>query len=121
LVEVAPVAAGGLLDGAGLLVRQRAATGNPVELVEELIFLHRARGRIDGVVGIALLGAHGRRAGDDERERHRADDQTHARQKRRHDSFLLVRRRPRNRTIAWAAAFAPDQRLPDARGNLPLM
>src|SRR5271166_5863874 len=47
LVEMSPVAAGGLLDGACFLIRDRAATGNPIEFAEKRIFLDRARGRID--------------------------------------------------------------------------
>ena len=38
LMEVTPIAAGGLLDGAGLLVGDGAAAGNPAELVEQLVF-----------------------------------------------------------------------------------
>src|SRR6478609_7747588 len=83
-MKVTPIAAGGLLDGAGLLVGNGAASGNPAELVEQLTFVHRARGGIDRVVGIALLGVHGRRAGENERERKCADDETEARQVRRH-------------------------------------
>jgi len=47
LVECAPVTAGRLLDRAGLLIRDRATAGNPIELLEELILLHRACGRVD--------------------------------------------------------------------------
>ena len=71
---VSGTAAGGLLDGAGLLVGQRAAAGNPAELVKKLIFLHRARRRIDGVVRVALLGARRNHTGDDECERHEREE-----------------------------------------------
>ena len=52
LMEAAPVAAGRLLERAGLLVGQRAAAGDPIHLLEQLLFPHRACGRIDGAVGI---------------------------------------------------------------------
>src|SRR5262245_29579720 len=78
LMEVAPIPARGLLDRAGLLVGNRAAAADSVELVEKLILLHRARSRVDRAVRVALLGARGSRHGDDQRERHRTDDETDA-------------------------------------------
>src|SRR5262249_11329910 len=78
LVEVAPVTAGGLLDRAGLLVGDRAAAADSVELVEKLILLHRARRRVDRAVRVALLSARGGRDSDDQRERHGSDDETDA-------------------------------------------
>jgi hypothetical protein len=83
-MEVAPVAPGRLLDGAGLLVGDGTAAGNPTELVEKLTFMDRTRGGIDGIVGVTLLGVHRRREGDNECQRQRADDKTDTRQMRRH-------------------------------------
>ncbi len=47
LVEVPPLAAGGLNDRAGLLVGDRAATRDPVELLKQLPLCHRTRSRVD--------------------------------------------------------------------------
>src|SRR5262245_20675618 len=88
-MEVAPIPAGGLLDRAGLLVGNRAAAADSVELIEKLILLHRARRRVDQAVRVALLGARGSRHGDDQRERHGTDDETDAADQHRHDVFLL--------------------------------
>src|SRR4029078_80312 len=82
-MKVTPIAAGGLLDGAGLLVGDGTAPGNPTELVKQLTFVNRARGGIDRVVGVALLRVHRRCADENERERKCADDETVARQVRR--------------------------------------
>src|SRR5262249_4672825 len=84
LMEVTPIAAGRLLDRASLLVGDGATAGNAVELVEELVFSDRARRRVDRAVGIALLRAGRSRNGDDQRERHRANDETQTSGKFRH-------------------------------------
>ena len=78
LVEVAPIPAGGLLDHIGLGIGNRSAPLDPLELLEQLFLLHRARRRIDRIVGVTLLGAHGRGNSDDQRKRHRAKDETDA-------------------------------------------
>ena len=96
LMEVTPVAAGWLLDRAGLLVGDRATAGNAVELVEKLVLSHRARRRVDRAIGITLLRGHGSRDGDDERERHRTDDETEASTEFRHlcsslDHYAIAR------------------------------
>src|SRR5262249_28339200 len=83
-MKVTPVAARGLLDRAGFLVRNRAAAGNPVELAQKLILLDRARRRIDRAVGIALLRTRWNRDGDDQRECDRAEDETQTSSKFRH-------------------------------------
>jgi hypothetical protein len=81
LVEMAPVAAGGLLDRARLLIRQRAAAGDAVELLEELVLLHGARLRIDGG---GLLGARGLRADGQREERQRPDKSAESCDEHRH-------------------------------------
>ena len=52
-VEIAPIAAGGLLDCASFLIRQSTAAGDVVELLEELILCRNARFRVDrgGLLG----------------------------------------------------------------------
>ena len=69
---MAPIAAGGLLDRAGLLIGKRAAAGDAVELLEELLFLHDARLRIDRVGCWALDGLH---ADEQRKKRQRSDDE----------------------------------------------
>ena len=70
LVEVAPIAAAGLFERAGLLIGEAASTGNTLELVEELLLFHGVGGRID------VLGARWRsadaNAGKKKRSRHQA-------------------------------------------------
>ena len=78
LVEVAPIPAGGLLDHIGSGIGNGSAPLDPLEFLEQLFLLHRARRRIDRIVGVALLGARRSRNGDDQRERHRAKDETDA-------------------------------------------
>ena len=79
LVEVAPVAPGRLLDGAGLLVGH-ACTRPVIRLssLEQLSSLDRARGRIDRTSGLRCWAPTGIAQRDDECERQRADDETHA-------------------------------------------
>ena len=73
----APVAAGGLLEEAGLLVGQRAAAVDLAHLLEQLVLLHGARGRIDQR---RLLRGRRHRDGDHRQQRERADDEPDARE-----------------------------------------
>src|SRR5262249_41624402 len=90
LVEVAPIPAGGLLDHIGPGIGNRSAPLDSSEFLEELFLLHRAGRRVDRAVGVALLSAGGSRNGDDQRERHRTDDETDAADSHGVSSLLAV-------------------------------
>ena len=81
--ELLPVAALRLLDVVGLGVRDGAAAADDLHLLEELVLLHRARGRIDLRW---LLRQRGHRGVNHEHQRQRADDETSACKTFRHET-----------------------------------
>ena len=70
----APLAAGRMLEHVGLHVRNGAAALDHLELLEQLLLLHRVGGRVDRA-RLLRRGRHCRR--HDKCERQRAGDQAH--------------------------------------------
>ena len=87
-----------LLEIVRLGVGYGAAAVDDAHLLEELIFLHRARGRVDRVIGIALLRRSRHRHRHDKHERQRADDETSVRKQSRHATSSLFLCPLENRT-----------------------
>jgi hypothetical protein len=80
-VEKAPIAAGRLLNRAGLLIGDGTAAGDPVEFAQELLLLHGVRLRID--LG-RLLSVAGLRADEQRKKRKRSNDSAEFGDERRH-------------------------------------
>ena len=116
-MEIAPIAAGRLLNRAGLLIGDGAAAGDPVEFPEELLLLHSACLRIDRG---RLLGAAGLHADEQREERKRSNDNAEFGDKRRHGSSSYEARIvDGNRTSAAIAGAIKSRWSRDRRSSSP--
>src|SRR6476620_11271740 len=97
-VKVLPVAADRVLNHVGLHIRNRAATLDCLELLEQLLLRYRARLRIDRAW---LLSGRGSRHCDHECERQRAGDQSRMSSKFRHALGSLHMRALLNQPAVW--------------------
>src|ERR1051325_2126804 len=106
---MAPVASGWLLEIVGFRVREGAAPADDLELLEELVFLHRLGRRIDRSVRIALRVCR-RRHGDQQHQRQPAGEKAELREELRHSvsSPVVLSANAAAQGAAGAAVVAYD-------------
>ena len=116
-MEIAPIAAGRLLNRAGLLIGDGAAAGDPVEFLEELFLLH---GACLGIDPGRLLGADGLHADEQSEKRKRSNDNAEFGDKRRHGiSSYEARIVDGDRTAAAIAGAIKSRWSRDRRSSNP--